>query len=213
MPAHGIGTACFVVRQGDKECIIRIHNCLLCHGEDKFNLLSVSQVLRTKKNEIIFSSDNSRLEIQDGNEIGAKQIFGLKESEGLYEMTVSPLYVDDLRLGTLPCIDVTADDDPLLWREKELTKGRSDMKAPTKLGIWHCKVLWMSVKMGLEMPAVREGYESHLKEFCDSYIAPPSQPTAKRTYRSGEVDDMAQLSVIALHGSRDGPSYSNSKTI
>ena len=195
MPAHGIGTACFVVRQGDKECIIRIHNCLLCHGEDKFNLLSVSQVLRTKMNEIIFSSDNSRLEIQDGNEIGAKQIFGLKESEGLYEMTVSPLYVDDLRLGILPCVDVTADDDPMLWREKELTKGRSDMKAPTKLGIWHCKVLWMSVKMGMEIPAVREGYESHLKDFCDSYIAPPSQPTAKRTYRSGEVDDMAQLSL------------------
>ena len=54
MPAHGIGTACFVVRQGDKECIIRIHNCLLCHGEDKFNLLSVSQVLLTKKNEITY---------------------------------------------------------------------------------------------------------------------------------------------------------------
>ena len=195
MPAHGIGTACFVVRQGDKECIIRIHNCLLCHGEDKFNLLSVSQVLRTKKNEIIFSSDHSRLEIRDGNEFGAKQIFGLNESEGLYEMTVSPIYADDVRMGVLPCVDVTADDDPLLWREKELSKGRSDMKAPTKLGVWHCKVLWMSAKMGLGMPAVREGYEDHLQEFCDSYIAPPSQPTVKRTYRSGEVDDMAQLSL------------------
>ena len=48
MPAHGIGTACFVASAGGKEQIIKIHNCLLCHGEDKFNLLSVSQTLRSR---------------------------------------------------------------------------------------------------------------------------------------------------------------------
>jgi hypothetical protein len=104
MPAHGIGTACFIVRRNEKEYIIRIHNCLLCHGEDRFNLLSVSQVLRTRKNEIIFSADDSRLEIHDDKDEGMKTIFGLIENEGLYEMNVPPLYVDDIRMGLLPCV-------------------------------------------------------------------------------------------------------------
>ena len=63
MPAHGIGTACFVATAGGKEYVIKIHNCLLCHGEDRFNLLSVSQTLRTKRNDITFSADGSRLQI------------------------------------------------------------------------------------------------------------------------------------------------------
>jgi hypothetical protein len=29
MPAHGIGTACFLVKQNEKECIVKIHNCLI----------------------------------------------------------------------------------------------------------------------------------------------------------------------------------------
>jgi hypothetical protein len=67
-------------------------------------------------------------------------------------MHVSPLYVDDVRMGVLPCVDLTLDDDPELWNEKR--KETSTMKAPTKLGIWHCKVLWMSMKMGAQMPTV-----------------------------------------------------------
>ncbi len=118
MLAHGIGTACFIVKRDGKEHIMRIHNCLLCHGKDRFNLLSVSQVLRTRKNEIIFSADDSRLEVYDAKEEGVKEIFGLTEKEGLYEMNVSPLYVDDVRMGLLPCVDLTLDDDPSLWNEK-----------------------------------------------------------------------------------------------
>jgi hypothetical protein len=38
-------------------------------------------------------------------------------------------------------------------------------------------------------------YESQLKEFCDSYLIPPSQPQARRTYRAGESSDMAELSL------------------
>ena len=65
MPVHGIGTACFIAKQDDKEFIVRIHNCLLCHGEDRFNLISVSQVLRTRKVAVTFSADESCLEIND----------------------------------------------------------------------------------------------------------------------------------------------------
>jgi hypothetical protein len=32
-----------------------------------------------------------------------------------------------------------------------------------------------------------------LKEFCDSYLVPPSQPESRRTYKPGEVGDMAEL--------------------
>jgi hypothetical protein len=46
MPVHGIGTAHFLIKLGDKEHVLLIHNCLFCHGEDCFNLLSVSQLLR-----------------------------------------------------------------------------------------------------------------------------------------------------------------------
>ena len=63
MPVHGIGTAHFIVKQGDKEYVVRIHNCLLCHGEDRFNLISVSKVLRTRKIAVTFSADESCLEI------------------------------------------------------------------------------------------------------------------------------------------------------
>ena len=45
MPAHGIGTACFIVTRNVKEHILKVHNCLFCHGEDSFNLFSVSQML------------------------------------------------------------------------------------------------------------------------------------------------------------------------
>jgi hypothetical protein len=174
----------------------RIHNCLLCHGEDKFNLLNVSQVLRTRKNAIIFSADESRLEIDGSNEESAtKTTFGLIENDGLYEIVVSPLYLGDPRMDSLPCVDLTLDDDPRLWRVDGKHNGVSAMKAPTKLGVWYCKVLWMSVKVGVGMPEVQEGYDNHLNEFCNSYIVPPSQPTAKRTYRTGEAADMAQLSL------------------
>jgi hypothetical protein len=36
MPVHGIGTAYFVDVVAGKEHILRIHNCLFCHGEDSF---------------------------------------------------------------------------------------------------------------------------------------------------------------------------------
>ena len=195
MPVHGIGTAHFLVKQGDKEHIVRIHNCLLCHGEDRFNLISVSQVLRTRKIAVTFSADESCLEINDERENEMQKIFGLTENEGLYELKVLPLYVDDDRIGMLPSVDLTLDDDPRLWKTNEDTRGRSDMKAPTKLGVWHCKVLWLSVKIGMGLPDYKKDYESHLEDFCSSYIVPPSQSNAKRTYRSGEKEDMAQLSL------------------
>ena len=83
MPVHGIGTALFLVRVGAKQVIIKIFNCLLCHGEDGFNLLSVSQMLRNKQNSLTFSQGDSRLKIHQ--EKHDMQI-PLTEVDGLYEI-------------------------------------------------------------------------------------------------------------------------------
>ena len=100
MPAHGIGTAWFVIKVNGIEQIMRIHNCLLCHGEDIFNLISVSQMLRTRQNEVTFSAEDSRIKLKKDSRIKSEKeklsmILGLCEKEGLYELEVSPLYVDD----------------------------------------------------------------------------------------------------------------------
>ena len=85
MPAHDIGMACFIVFSNGIEYILRIHNCLLCHGEDGFNLLSVSQLLRDPSLSVTFRSNASNLEIQPAG-VDAPTRFELMENDGLYEM-------------------------------------------------------------------------------------------------------------------------------
>ncbi len=65
MPVHGMGTARFVTIINGKEHILSIHNFLLCHGET-FNLLSVSQMLRSTNNSIVFKEGDSRIHLQNG---------------------------------------------------------------------------------------------------------------------------------------------------
>ena len=96
MPAHGVGTACFIGISHGIEYIFQIHNCLLCHGEDGFNLLSVSQILRDPANAVAFRSNASQLEIRQQN--GTPAHFDLQENDGLYEMRLAPLYRDDCRV-------------------------------------------------------------------------------------------------------------------
>jgi hypothetical protein len=191
MPVHGIGTACFILQHGDTEVILKVHNCLLCHGEDNYNLLSVSQVLRTRKSAVIFSADESRLELQGLTDEIIKII--LREDEGLYALRVSPLYLDDDRHGQLPCFHLTLDVDANLWDRNEDLSGVSKMKAPTKLGTWYCKVL-MAPAQGISSWGL-DNYDERLEEFCSSYFVPPSQPSAKKTYKITDIDDMADLSI------------------
>ena len=192
MPAHGIGTACFVATTDGKEHIVRINNCLLCHGEDKFNLLSVSQTLRTRRNTITFSADESRIHVKGSGEMEDVKM-NLEANDGLYELSLSPLYIDDPRLASLPSMDLTLEDDPTLWNEGKQLGIQGNMKSPTRLGVWHCKVLWISRTIGLQ--GIQHEYDDNLNAFCDSYLVPPSQPKARRTYKSGEASDMTELSL------------------
>jgi hypothetical protein len=50
---------------------------LLCHGGGQFNLIRVSQVLRARTNSITFSAGESRLEMNNDDEV--KTIFELIE--------------------------------------------------------------------------------------------------------------------------------------
>jgi hypothetical protein len=111
MPAHGIGTAHFVGVIHGIEYIGIIHNCLLCHGEDGFNLLSVSQLLRQTRNSVVFRSNASHLEIGDV----MPTRFDLHENDGLYEMKLSPLYMDDLRGTSVQRFEITLEHDSKLW--------------------------------------------------------------------------------------------------
>ncbi len=107
---------------------------------------------------------------------GQKDIaFTLHENDGLYELVLSPLYLDDPRMGSLPCVELTMDDDQHLWNDGAKSIESMNRKAPTKLGVWHSKVLWIGIrKMGLQR--IEHEYDDHLNEFCGSYLVPPSQP-------------------------------------
>jgi hypothetical protein len=102
----------------------------------------VSQLLRAGENEVMFSQHASRLMIKDkGKSKNDSTLTPLKEVEGLYELRVTPLYLGDKRLGSLPRLIVTRADDTNLWEHERPTSAYEDMKAPTKLGVWYCRML------------------------------------------------------------------------
>ena len=66
LPVHSFGTASFLaVDFSGEQRIIRIHNCLLCEKEDndEFNLISVSQVLKTTLSTVQFNITRSTLSV------------------------------------------------------------------------------------------------------------------------------------------------------
>ncbi len=122
-------------------------------------MLSVSQTLRTRHNEITFSADGSRVRVLGS--VDRKDIsFDLKENDGLYELEVSPLHLDDPRLGNLPRVDMTLDNDPRLLDGKARSNNLVNRKAPTRLGVWHCKVLWIARKVGVQ--GIQHDYDDNL---------------------------------------------------
>ncbi len=141
-------------------------------------------MLRAGSNAVVFSKQESKLVIQGK----------VRENDGLYELKMAPLYLGDERTHQLPRLIVTKDDDLNLWERNDEHIGLSPTKAPTKLGVWYCRMLWSSCKVGIQ--GVKSGdYQEHLQEFCSSYFVPPSQPLSRRTYKMTDVDDLAELSL------------------
>ncbi len=90
----------------------------------------MSQTLRTRRNEVAFSAEGSRVRVK-GSEGQEDVNFALHENDGLYEFVMSPLYLDDPRLGSLPCVELTLDDDQRLWNDGEKSIELVNRKAPT----------------------------------------------------------------------------------
>jgi hypothetical protein len=210
LPVHGIGTANFVVKDNDGfEQIWSIHNCLLCHrenGEESFNLISVSQMLRTKQIKVSFGADLSEVMISTKKK---KEIcFPLVPDDGLYSLNFGPISWNDSRFESLTRLEVTLEDDPVMrgvtssamaskvnWSNPVGVCGPpvAPSKSPNKLGAWHAKIFWIGKCLAL--PGVCKGFDTELDEFCSQYIAPLSTPSSKRTYQVDNIDDMADLSI------------------
>ena len=98
LPIHGVGTAIFRVTDslGD-EIILKIHNCLLCTSireEETFNLISVSQMLRTRQSSVSFNADNAEIRLKH---LRRKQeiVLNLVKNDGLYSLDMSPVSARD----------------------------------------------------------------------------------------------------------------------
>ena len=185
MPVHGIGTAMFRVSFGDSTAILKVFNCLLCHGEDEgFNLLSVSQILRTKTNSITFCEGNSGIQIKKD---GIIHSLPLKEIDGLYVLLGSPISVNDSQ--DFPVFNLTLETDPCLFEEDRVMT--NVMKSPSLLGNWTRKVLWLGAR---SLSTVN--YDTNLQEFCTTYLNLPFSPTqTRKTYQTQDVTDMKDLSI------------------
>ena len=206
LPVHGIGTANFLVKNNEgMECIWKIHNCLLCHKtseEEQFNLISVSQILRTGNNAVTFGNETSKITVQPGKR-KEEHVFPLVPDDGLYSITCVPICDTDARFKSMRCISITLDDDKMVSGESKGhcvaddtprdTLGLIARKSPSRLGSWTVKVLWIGKRLALG--AVSQGFGTELADFCDSYIAPLSIPKARKTYEVNNIEDMSDLSV------------------
>ena len=206
LPVHGIGTANFLVKNSDgMECIWKIHNCLLCHKaseEEQFNLISVSQILRTGNNAVTFGNERSTITVQHPKRKG-DHVFPLVPDDGLYAITCVPICDTDLRFNSLRCFNITVDEDDVVSGDSKGHRGADDAlrdtfglitrKSPSRLGSWTVKVLWIGKRLALG--AISKGFGTELADFCDSYIAPLSIPKARKAYEVNNIEDMSDLSV------------------
>ncbi len=150
MPVHGMGTARFLLRVNDTDVIISIHNCLLCHGET-FNLLSVSQLLHSTSNAVVFEEGASRIHLKNGT---LDQTINLKEEEGLYQLMLQSLDANDDRYDCLMQYDVTLEHDSKLFDDLRSTEPSVNMmrlKAPSSLGAWTRKVFKKRQLLSVEL--------------------------------------------------------------
>ena len=198
LPAHGVGTANFgVLGSNGKLRIWKIHNCLLCHknnGEEEFNLISVSQILRTRRSTISFGCDRSRIIVRSQND-DSECVFPLRLDDGLYSLEAFPISQSDRRMRNCVSMDMTLETDPVLLTDikEATTQTGPTMKSPSRLGVWFVKVLWLG-KVRI-MAGVSSGFNEELNSFCQEYIAPLPFPENKKRYQVNNIDDMSDLSI------------------
>jgi hypothetical protein len=198
LPVQGVGTANFGVFDEDGELRIwKIHNCLLCHknnGEEEFNLISVSQILRTRRNTVSFGCDQSKITIKSLDH-KSEYVFPLQLDDGLYSVAAFPVSQNDRRMRHSVCLDITLEVDSVLSTDlsaAKITTGPA-MKSPSRLVVWFVKVLWIgTVRM---LSGISAGFGDELISFCQEYIAPLPIPENKKRYQVDNIEDMSDLSI------------------
>ena len=206
MPIHGIGTAVFELRIGATAILVRIFNCLLCHGEESFNLLSVSQMIRTGKVGVMFQEKAAYIEIKD-KKGGTPFKLPLTESDGLYEIRVQPISTNDRRIHHAKQFELTCENDVHADdAAPSILTQFATLKSPSRLGVWKTKVVWIGNKKTESVPLMKvlmagrvstttSIYEENLQEFCAAYFPPAMPREDRKTYQVNDVADMADLSI------------------
>ena len=170
LPIHGIGTALFLtVDSLGEEVVLRIHNCLLCTSTadaETFNLISVSQLLRTKRSAVQFQADNSTISLSHYRR-KKDVILNLVPDDGWYALDVRPMSARDERKETLLSFDFTVNEEIMDGRSLNRVEAYAaptyavPTKSPTKLGAWYTKILWVGKIISL----VGKGFADELKDF------------------------------------------------
>ncbi len=96
-------------------------------------------------------------------------------------------------------IDMT-DNDRIdigdVWVERASASESALARPASKLGVWYTKILWIGRVISLAERT--QEFEAKLTEFCANYHAPLSIPSARRTYQTDSVEDLADLSIRFL---------------
>jgi hypothetical protein len=198
LPVHGVGTASFGVRDETGQlCIWTIHNCLLCHknnGEEEFNLISVSQILRTRRNTVSFGSDGSVMVVKSLDHKD-EFVFPLRLDDGLYSVDAIPMNPSDRRIRNGICLPLTLEVDSILNQDvrDDSTTLDKKTKAPSRLGAWYVRVLWVGPVRVLA--SMSDGFGEELKTFCQEYITPLPLPQNRKVYQVNDIEDMSDLSI------------------
>ena len=199
LPIHGIGTATFlIVDSNGYKRLLKIHNCLLCQSTtagESFNLISVSQMLKTGLSTVEFNMCQSKITVQTGKR-QQLAVFDLQPDDGLYALDMFPLNVADRRHKTLVSIDMTVNEHlnngTNVGGDGSVTSG-SAVKSASKLGTWYSKILWIGKILSLAGRI--EEFEDGLADFCNRYVSPLSIPPARKSYQLNNVEDLADLSI------------------
>jgi hypothetical protein len=165
LPIFGVGNALFAyTHDTGLVSIILLHNCVLSQGE-VFNLLSVSQ-LQASRLHSVKSSDSGSVKVP------------LSLADGLYSVGLEPISVNDVRYGTHSRFDLTAKGDYSPPTVAETCLATKEGASP--LGNWVCRLLVApsTSRRVMAFPAAEEGaaFDSHLREYCQRFLAPLSIP-------------------------------------
>ena len=162
---------------------LRIHNCLFSHGE--FNLISVSQLGSVDGNRVDFPLTSPLMVLTTSGSKRRQVSLPLRMDDGLFALRLEPLLADDPRWLHIPKCDVTPG-------------GEFQFAGEDPGGRWNSRILVAASESARILVPHSSDYHWNLESFCSDFLAPPSLPSAKKTYDQSKPSDMTELSIRFL---------------